>query len=271
MTWVRIDDTAPHHPKMLRAGPDACWLWLSGLCYSNAHRLNGKLSKDLLSALSPAFGNKAKALAAKLVLVGLWHDEGDHYEIHDYHEFQEQALKENVDDRREYERERKRQQRQQKKAGHVPDDVPDSPGDKKGHVPSVTCADPVPSRPVPSQDPPLAPQGAAASENSRTPEPARLMLELESAIGSEFFNRNKPPQGAAPSQRLEACKRAQKATDMRLFPSAVLAVQALAAAAVTEACKPNGKLGLALIQVDFTPTAKPASEPNPFGQMRDGA
>lgn len=169
MTWVRIDDKAPHHPKMIRAGAEACWLWQASLCYSNAHRLNGRIEKDLVPMLYPPLAAKAKALAAKLVEVRLWHDCGDHFEIHDYQEFQEQALKANVDDRKEYERERKRRQRQR---GQIPDNVPDvsrtNVPDGLGHVPSVTRADPVPSRPVPSLSP--DPQGENSGTSASPPE-----------------------------------------------------------------------------------------------------
>lgn len=127
MTWTRTDDTAPHHPKLIRAGAEACWLWQSGLCYSNAQKLDGRLPKDLLHMLYPPLNKKLAKLAATLCSVRLWHDRGDHYEIHDYAQYQDAAMKEAVEARRSYERDRKRQQRSGTMSGTQSDDVRDCP------------------------------------------------------------------------------------------------------------------------------------------------
>lgn len=139
-------------------------MWHSSICYSNAHGLNGRIEKDVIGALYPPLNSKAAKLAPILVRVGLWHDRGDYYEIHDYEQYQEQALKESVEARREYERERKRSQRANAKPGqgngHVPDNVPDT-GEP---VPSVTRAFPArpgPARPEEAAD---AASGAAAAD-----------------------------------------------------------------------------------------------------------
>jgi len=29
VTWVRLDDGAPLHPKLLAVGPEAAWLWVA--------------------------------------------------------------------------------------------------------------------------------------------------------------------------------------------------------------------------------------------------
>jgi hypothetical protein len=171
--WVRMDDKVPHHPKLIRAGAEAAWFWQAGICYSNAHQLDGRLGKDILPALYAPLATKANKLARKLVEVGLWHDRGDHYEIHDYIDHQELALKESVEARREYERDRKRAQRQPGKAGQtppdVPDNVPDNQGTKSDPVPRDTRARPLrvsapphpdPSRPEQTRpEEPLAPLG----------------------------------------------------------------------------------------------------------------
>jgi hypothetical protein len=166
MTWTKLHDGVPNHPKLIRAGAEAAWLWAAGLCYSNAHHLDGKLDKDLIPSLYTPLARKAKSLAAKLCLVRLWHDCGDHYEIHDYKDYQEQALKEAVEARREYERERKAEQRSKhKQSSHgggfddgrpnVPDNVRDKPNGTSSGVPPVARAIPDPSRPAQARTDPM--------------------------------------------------------------------------------------------------------------------
>lgn len=51
MPWVRIEDTVPDHPKFLRAGPIAAWLWLCGLCYCQRQLTDGFIPKEALPFL----------------------------------------------------------------------------------------------------------------------------------------------------------------------------------------------------------------------------
>jgi hypothetical protein len=108
MSWVKIDDHAPQHPKMVQAGAEAFALWVAGNCYSNAHTLDGRLPKKLLGTIYSPLSRKASKLARVLCDVGLWHDRGDHYEIHDYAKYQSYSLKANVEARRQHDRARKR-------------------------------------------------------------------------------------------------------------------------------------------------------------------
>jgi len=124
MQWVRLDSQAFSHPKLLRAGAEACALWAAGLCHCNTHATNGRIDLDMIPLLFPPLGPlKAGRLAKRLCEVGLWHDRGDHYEVHDYEDFQAEATKETVTARREYERSRKREQRSR---GRRPADVRDN-------------------------------------------------------------------------------------------------------------------------------------------------
>jgi hypothetical protein len=155
--------------------------------YSNAHHLDGRIPKRLVSNIYPPLGRKAGGLAKRLVAVRLWHDRGEHYEIHDYHHYQEQALKVVFEARREYERERKREQRTGKKAlpkpelllalaADVPDNVPDKSHGTNGAVPSVTRAVPGPIRPDPNRTEPTPPPSLSASEE---PDGSSLMDDAE--------------------------------------------------------------------------------------------
>jgi len=176
MTWVRIDDLAMTHPKLLRAGPDGVCLWLAGLCYANKHATNGLLPKvalPLLYASDEWSGTRPKRAAERLVSVKLWYDEGDSWRIHGYEDYQEEALKGAVEERRQRDKERKRAKRASEKnhgngavsartgPGHPADNVrghsEDASAEKSASVPSragaaVRARDPGPARPVPTEE-----------------------------------------------------------------------------------------------------------------------
>lgn len=86
MSWVRIDDHANEHPKLLSAGAAACWLWACGLMYCNRQKVRTGV---VPSAVLPTLGVEgARKLAERLVAVGLWEPIDGGYRVHDYHEYQ---------------------------------------------------------------------------------------------------------------------------------------------------------------------------------------
>lgn len=92
MSWVKLDDTFPEHPKVVTAGGDAAWLHVCALAYCNRHpKLSGLVPREMLGRLSDR--KNPNALAARLVTVGLWDDDPSGWRIHDYHEFQPTAEK----------------------------------------------------------------------------------------------------------------------------------------------------------------------------------
>lgn len=119
MTWVKIDDAAHTHPKVLAAGPDGVCLWLAGLCYANAHATDGAIPARALGALYPS-DDWTRAdrvrLAARLVEAGLWEVTADGWRIHGYEEHQGEAMRAARDERRAWERDRKARQRAAKTA-----------------------------------------------------------------------------------------------------------------------------------------------------------
>lgn len=141
MTWVRLDDGAPLHPKLLAVGPEAAWLWVAGLAYANRHVTNGAIPPQALPALYPSDHwprARLAKLAAALVAEGLWTArEGGGWEIHDYAQYQAEAMRDAVDERRAWERERKAKQRATQK--HREHAVP-VPSDSKG-LPTVSPRD----------------------------------------------------------------------------------------------------------------------------------
>lgn len=100
MTWANVDDLFPEHPKVLAAGGDAGWLYICGLCFTNRNLTEGRIPKAVIGRLSDR-KNPVK-LAKTLVDVGLWHEEKDHYVIHDWDKYNESA--EDVKARKEHAR-----------------------------------------------------------------------------------------------------------------------------------------------------------------------
>lgn len=101
MSWVRVDDHFPEHPKLLALGPLAplaAWLWLSGLCYANRHLTDGFVPQSFVEAQASYTGADPLVLAEGLCNALLWHrvlanssqslanESG--FTIHDYAEYQ---------------------------------------------------------------------------------------------------------------------------------------------------------------------------------------
>lgn len=118
MSWVKIDDAMPEHPKVQAAGPLAFALDIAGLAYSNRHSTAGFLPMAKVRTLLDWSGVEARylkpvdqdagprmsvALAEILRAVGRWHrvgedecgcipadaDDAEGYWIHDYSGYQE--------------------------------------------------------------------------------------------------------------------------------------------------------------------------------------
>lgn len=84
MSWAKVDDRANEHPKQLKAGPKACWLWACGLMYCNRQaKKTGRIPKTVVHSgmLFPGLGAKD---AQKLIEADLWSDDGDSYVVHEY-------------------------------------------------------------------------------------------------------------------------------------------------------------------------------------------
>jgi hypothetical protein len=81
VAWLKVDDNAPHHKKMLAAGDAACWLWVCGLAYCQRHMTDGVITPEAV----PFLGCKGwKAAVPKLVASGLWAVDGSGYRVHDF-------------------------------------------------------------------------------------------------------------------------------------------------------------------------------------------
>ncbi len=85
MSWFKLDDQFASHPKVLRAGPDAAWLYVCGGLYCAKHLTDGSIPKVAVPTLTTL--KNAARLAGVLVRENLWSDDGDDYHVHDYLDF----------------------------------------------------------------------------------------------------------------------------------------------------------------------------------------
>lgn len=168
MSWVKLDDQARHHRKILAAGPTAAWLWVCGLMYCNSQKArDGIIPSIAVPVLYPITSWKREA--TKLVDAGLWEPVDGGYRIHDYHDYQptpEQAAETSEAKaaagrlgglRSAEARRRKTQADGQAALKHGA-----STAEANAKQSASLLPKPVPSRPVPTpEDPPVAPQGGA--------------------------------------------------------------------------------------------------------------
>lgn len=90
MSWVRLDDGAPGHRKIVGLSDAAFRLWIVGLTYCNQQANDGRFSAASARIMtgylaSPELGRSA---IAELCAAGLWAETADGYEVHDYLEYQ---------------------------------------------------------------------------------------------------------------------------------------------------------------------------------------
>ena len=86
MAWVKIDDGAPEHPKLVDLSDAAMALWIRALCYCARRRNDGLVPVGALRILSRA--KVAAKVAAELVAAKLWDVCDDGYRVHDYQDYQ---------------------------------------------------------------------------------------------------------------------------------------------------------------------------------------
>lgn len=84
MSWVKVDDQMPRHPKLLSLGRDRLicqGVWLDGMCYASGYLTDGFIPAAVLE-------RGCQRYADRLVEVGLWERVEGGYRIHDYHDYQ---------------------------------------------------------------------------------------------------------------------------------------------------------------------------------------
>lgn len=83
MTWVRLEDSFPEHPKILGLSVAAKWLIVEGLCWCNRNLTDGFIADEA----APRLGATRK-LTGELVEAGVWERCDGGWRVHDYEDFQ---------------------------------------------------------------------------------------------------------------------------------------------------------------------------------------
>lgn len=95
VAWVKLDDQAPRHAKVLKAGPAAAWMWVCGIAYCQSHMTEGFIHNVALSQIGIDGAVRARRLAGVLVGCGLFDRADGGFMVHDYldhNETREEAL-----------------------------------------------------------------------------------------------------------------------------------------------------------------------------------
>ena len=86
MTWVKLDDNWCDSPQVFEAGPEAAWLHVCALSWSNRQLADGRVPRSMLRRLVPLAD--PEAAAERLVHVGMWKPTEDGWQIIDCLEHQ---------------------------------------------------------------------------------------------------------------------------------------------------------------------------------------
>lgn len=92
MTWGRVDENAPHHPKVHRVGLEGFGFHVAAVCFSNRFLTDGRIRPDELTLIFPGVTKAAAVkLARRLVDAELWEENGAAWRIHDFLDYNPSA------------------------------------------------------------------------------------------------------------------------------------------------------------------------------------
>lgn len=77
MTWIKLDDKCPRHPKVAGLSDRAFRWWILALCYASEFLTDGVLPEAFLRGVP-------KPTRAELMASSLWRVDGDRIVVHDY-------------------------------------------------------------------------------------------------------------------------------------------------------------------------------------------
>lgn len=85
--YIKLSVRMPSHPKIVKAGGLAAWLYVCAVAYCREHLTDGVLPREAVAKLTT--NPKPYLDAAKLLAVHLFEDHPDGYRVHDYEVWQE--------------------------------------------------------------------------------------------------------------------------------------------------------------------------------------
>lgn len=89
MPWTRLDDGIYDNPKILAVEPGDRLLYVWALCWSNRHHTDGAIPAKMLRYIAMFAGvDDPAAAAGRLVDAGLWENDVEGWQIHDFTDFQ---------------------------------------------------------------------------------------------------------------------------------------------------------------------------------------
>lgn len=177
MTWVRIDDLFPDHPKVIGLSDAAFRLFISGLCYANRYLTDGVVPLSI----SNRYGNSSSA--DELVEAGLWEADDSGYVIRSYDEYQ--PTKDKIEQKREATRKRVAHARRVRKEYADGNAVTDALHDE---MYAAGNAD-VPSAPNPNPNPNTSTEVEVAFTNSvRNKSAQQAVMEIGSKLAEARAN-----------------------------------------------------------------------------------
>ena len=91
MSYVQLDDQIANHPKILKAGPEAAWLWACAIAYCQNHLTDGYVTSDVLHTMPGFTAGRQRKLVERLLEAkhaggqhGLLERRGEDFAVHDY-------------------------------------------------------------------------------------------------------------------------------------------------------------------------------------------
>jgi hypothetical protein len=111
VTWVKIDDSFPNHPKIVGLTDKAFRIHISGLCYCGTYLTDGFVPMTIAAR----FANEDMQYIVELTQAGLWREapQDNGFHIHDY--LAHQTSKTQVEEKRQTVRERQKRYRDKHK------------------------------------------------------------------------------------------------------------------------------------------------------------
>lgn len=126
MTWIKLEDTWPMHPKVQSVEPASRLLYIVAICHCSQHLTDGDIAPSSMPLLLFSAGAD-QAHADELVTAGLFDLTESGYRVHNYTE--RQRSKSSVQEQRVKDRERKARSRAKKSQESQQESRRDTPSD----------------------------------------------------------------------------------------------------------------------------------------------